>query len=92
MRIPAPLQVALLLVVALAVANAADEPAPVNEHLILLVSDYCDWTGVICTGEADLDLFQHRNIQQAEENNGVRVMGLDLTNNFLQCRTPASVG
>jgi Leucine-rich repeat (LRR) protein len=57
-------------------------------------SDYCDWTGVICTGDADLDLFEHRNLQQqaAEANlDGARVMGLDLSNNFLQGRTPASV-
>ncbi|CAB9530114.1 Leucine rich repeat N-terminal domain (Partial), partial [Seminavis robusta] len=85
--------------------------------------DYCEWTGVICTGEADLDTFQRRQLEEDDgdddyyQDDGTspaagttsssstaaressssnskdphRVMGLDLTQNFLQGRTPASL-
>ena len=62
-----------------------------------LEGNYCDWHGVICTGEADLSLLggnarnRQRHLQRTylEEPEVNKVIGIELEDNFLQGRTPA---
>ena len=58
--------------------------------------DLCEWYGVICVGQADFDNYRDRRqldyfVINKDSEDLYRVMGLDLSANFLNGRIPSSL-